>query len=138
MKWLHAVAVAVLLLSLPVTDALAQCTSAKCSDTEAIETARGMIQSICGCTRKGQTHAKYKTCVKKTLRAAELTALIPQKACRKLIMKCESASICGKQNAAVCCVLKKNGKIKSSIAGKPTKCKKGSACGAFLGFFSKF
>jgi hypothetical protein len=38
----------------------------------------------------------------------------------------------------VCCVLKKNGKVKSSIVGKPSKCKKGSACGAFLGFFSKF
>ena len=45
-------------------------------------------------------------CVKSTLKLANLTALIPEKACRKLIKKCENASICGKPNAAVCCVAK--------------------------------
>src|SRR5262249_13861748 len=36
------------------------------------------------------------------------------------------------------CVLKKNGKVKSSIVGKAAKCKKGNVCGAALGFFSTF
>ena len=34
--------------------------------------------------------------------------------------------------------LKKNNKVKASIVGSPAKCKKGSACGALLGFYSKF
>ena len=51
-------------------------------------------------------------------------------------MKCESASICGKPNAAVCCTAKKNGQIKATIVNSAAKCKKGSACGALLGFFS--
>jgi hypothetical protein len=53
-------------------------------------------------------------------------------------MKCENASICGKPNAAVSCVLKKNGKVKASIVGKAAKCKKGSVCRASLGLFSRF
>src|SRR5262249_9557299 len=77
-------------------------------------------------------------CVKSTLKLANLTALIPQKPCRKLIMKCENSSICGKLNAAVCCVHKKSGKVKSSIVKSATKCKKGVACGASLGFYSTF
>ena len=40
------------------------------------------------------SHGKYVKCVKSTLKLANLTALIPDKACRKLITQCESASIC--------------------------------------------
>jgi hypothetical protein len=96
-----------------------------------------MIQETCGCTRSGQTHGNYNKCVKGTLKLANITALIPDKPCRKLIMKCESASICGKPNAAVCCKLNKKSQLKSSIVGSASKCK-GSACGAMLGLFSKF
>jgi hypothetical protein len=139
MKWLYAGALAALLLrAVPVSTAFAACTNPKCTDATGIEKARGMIQSTCGCTREGQTHGKYSKCVKSTLKAANLTALIPQKPCRKLIMKCENASICGKLNAAVCCVVKKSGKVKSSIVKSATKCKKGTACGASLGFYSTF
>jgi len=126
---------AALLLSSVASPAFAQCVNAKCTNSAAIENARAQIQSTCGCTREGQTHGKYQKCVKKTLQLANITALISQKPCRKLIMKCESASICGKPNAAVCCTLKKNGKKKASIVNSATKCK-GSACGALLGFFS--
>jgi hypothetical protein len=138
MKCLYAAAVAALVLSMPVPEAGAACVNAKCSDSAAIEAARGMIQTSCGCTREGQTHGQYELCVKRTLKAPNVTALIRQKSCRTLVMKCESASICGKPNAAVCCVLKKNGKVKASIVGKTAKCRKGNACGAFLGFFSQF
>src|SRR4029434_2357501 len=138
MKRVFAAALAMLVLRVPVPPAFADCISARCADTTAIEHARGMIQSSCGCTRPGQTHGKYKKCVKMTLRLFNITALIPQKSCRKLIMKCENASICGKLDAAVCCVLKKSTQVKSSIVSKPAQCRKGSACGAFLGLFSKF
>ena len=138
MRALYAAGLAVLLLSARTTPALAACVNAKCTDTTAIEQARARIQATCGCTRDGQKPGNYKKCVKGELKVADITALIPQKACRKLIMRCESASICGKPDAAVCCVPKGNGKVKSSIVRTPTKCTKGTACGASLGFFSKF
>ena len=136
MKSLYGAALAMLLLSLQAAPVVAECTNTKCTNAAAIAQARATIQETCGCTRAGQTHGKYNKCVKSTLKLANLTALIPDKACRKLIMQCESASICGKPNAAVCCTLKK-GKLKATVAGNPSKCK-GSACGAFLELFSKF
>jgi hypothetical protein len=138
MRWL-VVAVAVSFLCQgAASPALGACVNTKCSDATAIQKGRQMIESSCGCTRSGQTHGKYKKCVKGALKAADLTALIPQKPCRKLIMKCESASICGKPNGAVCCSLNKRNNVKASIVGSASKCKKGSACGAMLGLFSKF
>jgi hypothetical protein len=138
MKYLHGGVLAALLLSPLATPAFAACVNAKCSDAASIEKARGMIQTTCGCTREGQKHGTYEKCVKSTLKLADLTALIPEKACRKLIMKCEAASTCGKLTSAVCCVAKNNGKVKASIVKSATKCKKGSTCGAFLGFYSTF
>ena len=135
MKYLYGGVLAALLLSSPATPAFAACVNKKCTDATTIENARGIIQTTCGCTRAGQTHGKYEKCVKATLKAANLTALIPDKSCRKLIMKCEAASICGKPSAAVCCVSKKNG-VKASIVNSSLKCKKGSACGAILGLYS--
>jgi len=76
MKRVFAAALTMLVLRVPVPPAFADCISARCADTTAIENARGMIQSSCGCTRPGQTHGKYKKCVKMTLRLANITALI--------------------------------------------------------------
>src|SRR5262249_49303320 len=112
--------------------------NAKCSDAASIEQARGIIQNTCGCTREGQTLGNYQKCVQSSLKLANVTALIPQKSCRKLIRKCENASICGTPNAAVCCVLKKNGKVKSSIVKSAGKGRKRIPGGAALGFYSKF
>jgi hypothetical protein len=138
MRFVYGGVLAALLLSSLATPAFAACVNAKCTDSTAIENARGVIQTTCGCTRAGQTHGTYQKCVKSTLKAANLTALIPDKACRKLIMKCEASSICGRLTADVCCVPKKNGKVKASIVKSAAKCKKGSACGAMLGLYSTF
>lgn len=138
MKCVYSGVLAALLLSSVASPVFAECVNAKCTDTTAIENARAQIQSTCGCTREGQKHGTYQKCVKKTLQLANITALIPQKPCRKLIMKCESQSICGKPNAAVCCKLKKNGQPKAAIVNTAAKCKNGSACGALLGLFSTF
>src|SRR5262245_6139713 len=138
MRYLCGGVLAALLLSSLATPAFAACVNAKCTNSAAIENARGVIQTACGCTRSGQTLGKYKKCVKSTLKAANLTALIPDKACRKLIMKCEASSLCGRLSSAVCCSTKKNGQLKASIVKTATKCKKGSACGAMLGFYSTF
>lgn len=138
MRFVYGGLLAALLLSSLATPAFAACVNAKCTDSTAIENARGVIQTTCGCTRAGQTHGTYQKCVKTTLKAANLTALIPDKACRKLIMKCEASSICGRLTSDVCCVPKKNGKVKASIVKSAAKCKKGSACGAMLGLYSTF
>src|SRR5262245_39710290 len=138
MRFVYGGALAALLLSSLPTSASAQCVNAKCTNAAAIDQARGIIQSTCGCTRAGQTHGTYQKCVKKTLAAANLTALIPDKPCRKLIMKCESKSICGRTTSSVCCAVKKNGTLKKSIVKTATKCKNGSACGALLGLYSTF
>jgi hypothetical protein len=137
MRFVYGGALAALLLSFLATSASAQCVNAKCTNAAAIEQARGIIQSTCGCTREGQTHGKYQKCVKGQLKLANLTALIPDKPCRKLIMKCESQSICGRTTSSVCCTLKNNGTLKKSIVKSATKCK-GSACGAVLGLYSTF
>src|SRR5215467_11896765 len=47
MKCLDAVAVAALLLSMPVLEARAACVNARCSDSAAIDSARGTIQTTC-------------------------------------------------------------------------------------------
>ena len=132
MNRLFAGVLAALMISASAATVSAECINAKCQDTAAIEKARQTIQETCGCTRVGQTHKTYKKCVQSTLKLANLTALIPDKACRKLIKKCEGSSICGKPNAAVCCVVNKNGKVKASIVASPAKCKKGTPCGADL------
>src|SRR5262245_18307572 len=136
MRYLHGGVLAALLLSPLATPAWAACVNAKCTDSASIEQAGGMIQTSCGCTRGDQTHGKYVKCVKSTLKLADFLTLIPDKPCRKLIMKCEAASICGKPSAAVCCAAKKNGQVKGSVVKSATKCKKGTTCGASLGFYS--
>src|SRR4029453_12706656 len=137
MRFVYGGALAALLLSSLATPAFAECVNAKCTDTATIEQARGIIHPSCGSPRGGQTHGTYKKCVKGQLKLANLTALIPEKPCRKLIMKCESQSICGRTSFSVCCTLKKNGTLKASIDKSATKCK-GSACGALLGLYSTF
>ena len=130
------VALAVVLASAAIAPADAACVSKKCPEEALVEQARQKAQETCGCTRPGQSHGKYVKCVKKLVKAADLTALLPQKACRKLVTQCESNSICGKPNAVVCCETKKNGKIKASIKPSAAKCNKGDACGASGGFYS--
>src|SRR5215510_3279694 len=135
MKSLFGGILAVFVLFSLAAPASGACVNDKCTDSASIEKARSMIQSTCGCTREGQKHDKYVKCVKGALKVADVTALIPQKPCRKLIMNCEKNSICGKPDAAVCCVSKNNGTVKASIVKTASKCK-GSACGALLGLYS--
>jgi hypothetical protein len=138
MKYLCGGVLAALLLSSLATPAFAQCVNSKCTDTTTIDKARTTIENTCNCTKADQKPGKYKTCAKKLLKGADLTAQITSKACRNLILKCETSSLCGRVSSAVCCVQKKNGKVKASIVKTAAKCKKGSACGAMLGFVSTF
>src|SRR5262245_30295116 len=135
MKSLYGGILAVFVLSSLAAPAFGACVNDKCTDSASIEKARSMIQSTCGCTREGQKHDKYVKCVKGALKVADVTALIPQKPCRNLILKCEKNSICGKPDAAVCCTTKNNGQVKASIVKTASKCK-GSPCGALLGLYS--
>jgi len=133
MRWFTVAAVVAVLFRASAPPAFGACVNPKkCPDAAAIEKARQMLQNTCGCTQSDQTHGKYTQCVKKGLKAADITA-----PCRKLIMKCEKASICGKPNGAVCCALNKHNLVKASIVPSASGCK-GSACGPTLGLFSKF
>src|SRR5262249_15124709 len=138
MSWLHAGAVAVLLVSGATSPALAACVSKKCSDAALVEQARVSIQQTCGCMQAGQPHRAYMRCVKRMLKAAELPALKLQRSCRNVVKRCESKSICGNPDAVVCCRTKKSGNVVASIRTSATKCKKGTACGATLGLYSTF
>src|SRR5262245_2596307 len=132
MRFVYGGALAALLLSFLASSASAEWVNAKCTNAAAIAQARGIIQSACGCT-SSQTHGTYKKCVKGQLKLANLTTLIPDKPCRKLIMKCEAQSICGRTSFSVCC---KAGKHNGSIVKTVVKCKNGSACGALLGRYN--
>src|SRR5262245_66523487 len=100
MRFVYGGALAALLLSFLASSASAECVNAKCTNAAAIAQARGIIQSACGCTRSGQTHGTYKKCVESQLKLANLTAVIPDTPCRKLITQCESQSRCGKPTSA--------------------------------------
>jgi Eukaryotic aspartyl protease len=136
-SWTTVAILAALLLGAAGPPAFAACVDAHCTDATSIESARVLLQDSCGCTREGETHEKYSNCVKRTLKLPALTALLPDKRCRTLVLQCERASICGRPDAAVCCVTKKNGSVKASIVASPVACKKGHPCGGSLGLFSR-
>ena len=92
-----------LLLHAPGSLARAGCIDARCADEASIESARAFLESTCACSDPGQTHQKYRKCVRNSLKLPSVTNLLPEKRCRALVLRCESASICGKPNAAVCC-----------------------------------
>src|SRR5262245_41575603 len=104
-----------LLVWAPLPRAFAACSSTKCADVAAVETARGLIQQQCGCTRADQKHSAYMKCVKSAVKEADITELVPTKPCRNLITRCEATSLCGKPGAAICCSLTKSGAVKSSV-----------------------
>jgi hypothetical protein len=126
-----------LLASGATSPALAACVSKQCPDATLVQQAQVIIEEMCGCTRAGQTHRGYMKCVKTALRDERLTALMQQRPCRNVIMRCAKSSICGKRDAVVCCQTKKSGKVVASIR-KSAKCKNGRACGASLGLYSTF
>src|SRR5262245_4835540 len=138
MNWLHAGALAVLLVSGATSSALADCVSKKCSDAALVEQARVSIQQTCGCMKAGQAHRAYMTCVKKALKEAQLPELNLKRPCRNIVLRCESKSICGNPNAVVCCRTKKSGKVVASMRKSTAQCRKGTACGASLGLYSTF
>ena len=125
-----------LLLHAPGSLARAGCIDARCADEASIESARAFLESTCACSDPGQAHQKYRKCVRNSLKLPSVTNLLPEKRCRALVLRCESASICGKPNAAVCCTLRRNGEVRASVVGSPAACRKGTACGAALGLFT--
>src|SRR5262245_53764197 len=132
MSWSRVAALALLLASGAASPALATCVSKKCSDAALVERARTSIQQTCGCMRAGQPHRAYMTCVKKALKAADLPELTLPRACRNVVRRCESKSICGEPDAVVCCKTKKSGRVVASMRKVATKCKNATACDAAL------
>src|SRR5262249_28812690 len=100
-SWAAVAMLAALPLDGPVSPSVGACVDAHCADAPSIERARVVLQSSCGCTREGQTHEKYGNCVKRMLKLPDLTTLLPDRRCRALVLQCERASICGRQDAVV-------------------------------------
>src|SRR5262249_11988943 len=88
--------VAGLLFLASVSPAVAACVDARCTDEASIDSVRALLESTCGCTQPGQTHQQYRKCVRNSLKLPGVTSLLPEKYCRALVFRCESASICGK------------------------------------------
>jgi hypothetical protein len=99
----------------------------KCSDAEAVASARAEIAAQCDCA--GSKRKAYVKCVKKQLKRAVKEGL-PKK-CRKYAQKCEKKSTCGRQNAAICCEAKKSGRVKAWVASRAKRCEQrgGLTCG---------
>ncbi len=96
----------------------AQCTSAKCTDLDAVENARAVVAAACDCSG-AQSHAKYVKCAKQVIRAAIKGATL-QRQCKGSIMKCEARSTCGSKSK-ICCVMSPKGKVKA-LAVKGSTC----------------
>jgi hypothetical protein len=122
-----------LLLSSATTLALATCVSKTCSDAVLVQRARDAIEQTCECTGAGQTHREYVKCVKHALKVANVPAVTLERPCRKLVVRCESKSICGAPAEVVCCKTKRTGEVVTSVRRSAAKCKNGTACGAALG-----
>jgi hypothetical protein len=127
-------ALTMIALVAPAADASAACVSTACPDAAVVQTAREGIQRTCGCTRPDRTRRSYLKCAKDELQALNTLS----RPCRKLVLRCESQSVCGASGAVVCCKQKKSGTVASAIRASAARCKTGNACDARLGFYSTF
>lgn len=114
------------LLLWAVFPAMADCGLGKrCTDDEAVDLVRTEIRTLCDCTGAAKPKV-YKKCAKSVVKEAIRDDRLP-KACKRGVMKCESKSICGREGAVACCLTKRNGKVKATIAKSTEKCR-GEVC----------
>jgi hypothetical protein len=96
----------------------AQCTSAKCTDVDAVANARAVVAAACDCNG-AKNHGQYVRCAKQVLKSAIAGGTL-QRQCKGAVMKCEAHSTCGKKSN-ICCVTSSKGKVKA-LAVKGTTC----------------
>jgi hypothetical protein len=96
----------------------AQCTSAKCTDVDAVANARAVVAAACDCSG-AKNHGQYVKCAKQVLKSAIAGGTL-QRQCKGAVMKCEAHSTCGKKSN-ICCVTSSKGKVKA-LAIKGTTC----------------
>jgi hypothetical protein len=100
--------------------ARAQCTSAKCTDLDAVQNVRALVSAACDCA-SASSHKQYVKCAKQVVKAAVNEGTL-QKPCKGSIMKCEARSTCGKSRSSICCVMNpKNSKVKA-VAVRGSRC----------------
>jgi len=135
---LAALALSLLLLLTGTTPASAACVSDACP-ADVMEPARDAIQDACGCSLTSQKRGTYQQCAKRALKSASLPAVAAlPKPCRKLALRCEKKSVCGDDDAVICCKTKKSGKIVGSVERSPDKCDDGTVCPAAPHRYSTF
>src|SRR5262245_39095389 len=117
-----AVALSVVLLWAPRSDAKCDATGADAADVAA---ARAAIAANCDCA--GATnHGQYVKCATEQARAT-----LVNQSCRGAVTKCAARSTCGKPGFVTCCRISAKGKLKCSTKSSADRCKPpkgGQAC----------
>ena len=106
----------------------ATCSDDRCPDQSAIDSVRSAIAKSCDCTN-ATSHKKYVRCAKAAIKDAVKGGTLP-KQCKKAVGRCERATTCGMDDAAVCCTMDGKGRVKGRVTRKPDKCG-GAVCTAF-------
>src|SRR5262245_22763379 len=126
MRILATLATTIGLVHLAYGVAGAQCSSATCTDLDAIDNVRAVISSACDCAG-ANSHRAYVKCAKDVIRSAIKNATL-QNTCKKSVLKCEARSTCGREHAKICCVKSPKGKVKA-LAVRSSKCpRQGQLC----------
>jgi len=108
--------------------ASAECTfGKKCTDLEAVELIEAQIATTCDCAGADKPKT-YKKCVKGLVKDAVRAGTLP-KGCKGGVVKCEAKSTCGRPGSIACCAVKKNGKVKATIAKSADKCRADACVG---------
>jgi hypothetical protein len=89
----------------------AQCTSATCTDLDAVANTRSVVAAACDCSA-AKSHSQYVQCAKQVVRSAIRDASL-QRTCKGAVLKCESHSTCGRAKTNVCCVMSPKGTVKA-------------------------
>ncbi|MEY4949579.1 MAG: hypothetical protein RL698_1790 [Pseudomonadota bacterium] len=92
---------------------------AKCEDSAAVQKARLRIADACDC-RGLPTHRVYKTCARAVVRQLVDRGELPE-GCRARVMRCESKSVCGSQDAVTCLSLD-GAAVSCRVAASATAC----------------
>jgi arylsulfatase A len=116
-------------LVLAARAASAACTSARCPDEAAVEAVRARIALACDCSAATR-HPTYVRCARGIVRAAIAAGELSLR-CKKVVLRCEKHSTCGRAKAIVCCRRRKGrGARAARIVANAARCG-GRVCGAF-------
>ena len=125
-RGLSALFVSLALLAASAGVTLAACTSPQCPNDTIVEPVRQMIAASCDCAGVS-SHKQYLRCAKEVMKGAIRAQTLPAE-CKRTVRRCEARSTCGRiKSAAVCCVPKRQGRIKALVTKNENRCR-GTLC----------